>query len=210
LNITITRALTRIKSIDKLLEKELSANQTPFVVAVKKDSKIAGFENKESYMTAVKARLQSINALINEKTKLKNAILKSNSVTKVIIAGKEYTVSDAIAMKEIIEKKNLLLGKLNGDYAQASFTMDKENERAKVSAENYIINIFGSDKTSNKNLADEIENATKAYMDRNSYSLCDPISIKNKINELEKEIIEFRGEVDLVLSESNAKTSIEV
>jgi len=210
LNITITRALTRIKSIDKLLEKELSDNQTPFVVAIKKDSKIAGFENKESYMTAVKARLQSINALINEKTKLKNAILKSNSVTKVIIAGKEYTVSDAIAMKEIIEKKNLLLGKLNGDYAQASFTMDKENERAKVSAENYIINIFGSDKTSNKNLSDEIENATKAYMDRNSYSLCDPISIKNKINELEKEIIEFRGEVDLVLSESNAKTSIEV
>ena len=210
MNITITRALTRIKSIDKLLEKELSDNQTPFVVAIKKDSKIAGFENKESYMTAVKARLQSINALINEKTKLKNAILKSNSVTKVIIAGKEYTVSDAIAMKEIIEKKNLLLGKLNGDYAQASFTMDKENERAKVSAENYIINIFGSDKTSNKNLADEIETATKAYMDRNSYSLCDPISIKSKINELEKEIIEFRDEVDLVLSESNAKTSIEV
>lgn len=210
MNITITRALTRIKSIDKLLEKELSDNQTPFVVAIKKDSKIAGFENKESYMTAVKARLQSINALINEKTKLKNAILKSNSVTKVIIAGKEYTVSDAIAMKEIIEKKNLLLAKLNNDYAQASFTMDKENERAKVSAENYIINIFGSDKTSNKNLSDEIENATKAYMDRNSYSLCDPISIKNKINELEKEIIEFRGEVDLVLSESNAKTSIEV
>lgn len=210
MNITITRALTRIKSIDKLLEKELSANQTPFVVAVKKDSKIAGFENKESYMTAVKARLQSINALINEKTKLKNAVLKSNSVTKVIVAGKEYTVSDAIAMKEIIEKKNLLLGKLNGDYAQASFTMDKENERAKVSAENYIVNIFGSDKTSNKNLADEIENATKAYMDRNSYSLCDPISIKSKINELEKEIIEFRDEVDLVLSESNAKTSIEV
>jgi len=210
LNITITRALTRIKSIDKLLEKELSDNQTPFVVAIKKDSKIAGFENKESYMTAVKARLQSINALINEKTKLKNAILKSNSVTKVIIAGKEYTVSDAIAMKEIIEKKNLLLAKLNNDYAQASFTMDKENERAKVSAENYIINIFGSDKTSNKNLSDEIENATKAYMDRNSYSLCDPISIKNKINELEKEIIEFRGEVDLVLSESNAKTSIEI
>ena len=210
MNITITRALTRIKSIDKLLEKELSDNQTPFVVAIKKDSKIAGFENKESYMTAVKARLQSINALINEKTKLKNAILKSNSVTKVIIAGKEYTVSDAIAMKEIIEKKNLLLAKLNNDYAQASFTMDKENERAKVSAENYIINIFGSDKTSNKNLSDEIENATKAYMDRNSYSLCDPISIKNKINELEKEIIEFRDEVDLVLSESNAKTSIEV
>ena len=210
MNITITRALTRIKSIDKLLEKELSANQTPFVVAVKKDSKIAGFENKESYMTAVKARLQSINALINEKTKLKNAVLKSNSVTKVIVAGKEYTVSDAIAMKEIIEKKNLLLAKLNNDYAQASFTMDKENERAKVSAENYIINIFGSDKTSNKNLADEIETATKAYMDRNSYSLCDPISIKSKINELEKEIIEFRDEVDLVLSESNAKTSIEV
>jgi len=209
-NITITRALTRIKSIDKLLEKELSANQTPFVVAVKKDSKIAGFENKESYMTAVKARLQSINALINEKTKLKNAVLKSNSVTKVIVAGKEYTVSDAIAMKEIIEKKKLLLDKLNNDYAQASFTMDKENERAKVSAENYIVNIFGSDKTSNKNLADEIETATKAYMDRNSYSLCDPISIKSKINELEKEIIEFRDEVDLVLSESNAKTSIEV
>ena len=68
MNITITRALTRIKSIDKLLEKELSANQTPFVVAVKKDSKIAGFENKESYMTAVKARLQSINALINDYT----------------------------------------------------------------------------------------------------------------------------------------------
>lgn len=48
------------------------------------------------------------------------------------------------------------------------------------------------------------------FMEKNKLVIYDPISIKDKIEKLEKEIDEFLMEVDFVLSESNSRTTIEI
>ena len=45
---------------------------------------------------------------------------------------------------------------------------------------------------------------------KNTYELIDPAGIEDYIKKLEKDIIDFKNEVDYVLSESNATTFIEV
>ncbi len=47
-------------------------------------------------------------------------------------------------------------------------------------------------------------------MKKNTYELIDPAGIEDYIKKLEKDIIDFKNEVDYVLSESNATTFIEV
>ena len=55
-----------------------------------------------------------------------------------------------------------------------------------------------------------IEEFSKAYRNSNSWEVIDPVDLKSLIDKLEKEITIFENEVDVVLSESNATTFIEV
>ena len=68
--------------------------------------------------------------------------------------------------------------------------------------------MFGNKEGKTNN--DEIEKTKQQFIKSNTYELIDPISIKDKIDVLEKEIYEFTTEVDSVLSTSNAITEITI
>jgi hypothetical protein len=66
---------------------------------------------------------------------------------------------------------------------------------------------FGKD---SKAKSEEIDAIPKPYLENNAPRFIDPLDVKKKIEELANEISKFEAEVDVVLSEANAKTEIEI
>lgn len=204
----IQEALGKIKLLEKKYEKTL--NEGDFATAVKpNDTKVSGVQ-LEDWKTNQKARYDSLTDILAEINAIKCALNQSNAQTKVKIGGKEYTVAEAIYMKQNgVGYKKTLLKKLRENFDRINLFVNTKNEQTIQEAERFVIQMYGGDKaavTASTSSADEIDN----YYNRRKYDILDPISVLIKIKELEKEIDDFENEVDNVLSVSNATTLIEV
>ena len=93
----IHQALVELKTLDKRIDSAIQEGE--WVVANKhSNTKIGGIDLKD-FVDNVKSRHQKVTTLIARAEAIKRAVVNSNAVTKVIIAGKEYTVAEAIDMK---------------------------------------------------------------------------------------------------------------
>ena len=147
--------------------------------------------------------------LIKRYNAIKRAVTLSNAVTKVKINDTEYTVAEAIYMNNRgVEFDEMLLEELRNQYRKAQTKIAKNNEGLQEKAEQYVIGIYGSKE--GKVNTDDFEKAQKDFMTAHEYELVDPINILEKIEKLEEKITAFKAEVDAVLSESNATTTIEI
>lgn len=195
MKMTVTRALNELKLLDKRINKKI--NETTFITATK----------DTSLTLDAKADFESITTLISNRSKLKTAIMASNATTKVTIGGKVMTVVEAIEQKDSIEYKKSLLTQLKRNYQDVEqVTLHHErviDERLQALLEA----TFGKDGRTSDN---EIERISESFKEQNKLTILDPINVKSIIEELSNEIDTFESEVDFVLSESNAITTIEV
>ena len=205
-SMTIHRALSELKVIDKRISKNIQS-LVP-IGAVRKDGLVNNYYNQRDFEDNAKSEFQSVKDLIKRKESIKSAIVKSNSETTVTVGGKTMTVSDAITMKSSIALREELLRKLKSSFAEVKSTVDEVNERVEANAMRLAENALGKDnvKTSDK----EAESIINTYKASNSVSVVDPLKIDDLIKALSEEVENFQGEVDAVLSESNAITTIEV
>ena len=131
----------------------------------------------------------------------------SNAENKVEIANHVYSVAGAIERKRSITLEEDFLRRLKQQYTSARKRVEDENNQLPQKLENYLESVLG-DKVVRKQ--EDVEEYSKAFMKKNTYELIDPAGIEDYIKKLEKDIIDFKNEVDYVLSESNATTFIEV
>lgn len=204
MKMSIHRALAELKLLDKRVNKYI-AESLLYCTPKRKDEKNIGSDTLDEYKRKVQSNFDSIMALINRKEQIKAKIMYSNAVTKVIIAGEEMTVAEAIEKKNNIEYKQKLLERLKRDFYLANNQIETANSELPDRLESFLKATLG-DNPSTK----EIEAISKMFYDKNELTLYDPIDIEKKINDLEKEIDEFLTEVDFVLSESNSRVTIEV
>lgn len=202
---TIHRALTELKTLDSRIAK--ATNEAVIVLANRKaNDKINGITLDE-YKKAMQASHDKVVSLINYRNRLKSAIVQSNAVTKVTVAGEEMTVAQAIERKDSISYDENLLFQLQRQYREAINRVSRENDSLPGKLETYLINILGSKE---KQSEDEVKLHTETFMKRNEFELVDPINVTKVIEELEARINDFKSEVDAILSESNATTFIEI
>ena len=205
--ITITEALKELSLYDSKIRKVLES--ATFVGFKKKSSdkvgvfKVANFENN------AKASYQSALDLIRNRAKLKAAIVQSNAVTNVVIAGKTYTVAEAIERKNSIEYDEKLLRELQMQWQVATETILKENKKVDAQADRMLESFLGKD-SDNKVSEQELASITDPYKAKNEYELVDPLGAYEKIKALEAEIEAFKADVDTRLSISNSTTYIEI
>jgi len=204
--ITIHRALSELKLIDAKIAKNIQ-ELVPCGI-YQKDKLIEGFTKKEDFEKSARARLQSVHDLLKRKTLIKSAIVASNATTCVKIGEKEMTVADAITFKSVIVLKKELIDRLKGVYLNAQARMNKGNDTVNQNVQKLLEAALGKDNV--KTGAGEVEAIRKPYLDANEFHLFDPLSVQERIDELEKETAEFESNVDSVLSEINAVTFIEI
>lgn len=203
--ITITRALTQLKTAGGRIEKVI--NDGTFVgmtYATPTDE-----DAQKRKVDEIKSSFQSVTDLIEYHSLLKRRIAQSNAVTTVTIGGKEYTVTEALAAKETMRYNAMLLSKLKYAYTTTVAKLNKSQEAFRESLNEFVERQQESLKDIEES-ADILAKRVAEYTNKNQLVLQDPIGIVERINELEKEVNSFQEEIDYALSESNATTTIEV
>ena len=205
--ITITEALCELKLYDSKIQKAIINCQ--LVNTGKKSSDMLGHVKKDAFKDKAKADYQSINDLISNRDALKRAVVLSNATTNVTVNGEEMTVAAAIEKKSSIQYLKDLLIAMKDQYSDATRLMQRNNDKMEAQIDKMLESFVGkdSDKKVDKN---DLDNIAGTYRLANEFELVDPLSIADKIAELESYISGFEGAVDTSLSISNSITYIEV
>lgn len=201
--ITVARALSEIKLLDKRIQKE--TGNTVFVTYQKGKDNPKGFKDVNEAHSEISASLQKIKDLIARRNKIKSGIVQSNAITKVKISGKEYTVAEAIERKTSIAYEINLLNVLKRQFQSVSQQVDRANEDVERRLDAQLEQLYGSDR---KNT--DTQGVIDVFKSQNEVKLVDPIGLEKLIKSIEEEIDDFESEVDLALSESNALTVFEI
>lgn len=201
---TVTRALAELKLLDARITSSIA--KAKFVdVYKKKDGKTASFKTVEECEKEIKADFNSISDLIVRRDSIKKSVLMSNATTKITIGGKEYTVVEALDKKDSIKYTQEMLNKMKRSYTESLSLRNNTQASLEQQVNNMINTNLGSATKATDNDYDTI---AKPFIDANQINLIDPLKLGDKIDEIEKGIMEFESEVDFTLSESNAKTEI--
>ncbi len=206
---TIHRGLAELKLIDSRIEKSIILIEPTGMMQT--DKLVNGLYKKEDFEKDVKSKMQSINDLIERKNKIKSAIVKINGITEVKINEKTMTIADAINFKNVIKFKKLLIESLEKKHTSVKAKFTRENENVyNVALENAKI-MLGR-QTDDKATPDDkdVDGIMTPFIKRNEFLLIDPLNANELIKSLADEINDFETEVDAVLSEINAITTIEI
>lgn len=205
---SIHRGLGELKTLEKRINKEI--NSTRFI-GFKKNSATKEYNTglvSEEFELQAKSKTDCVKDLINRKKKFKEAIVNSNAITKVIVGTEEMTVASAIERKESIQYEKSLLQQMVIQYNQAITTVQKQNDKVENAIDEKVSVMLGGENAS-KN-SDMVKTFGENYRKENGWDIINPLELKAKIDELDYYITTFENEVDVILSESNATTFIEI
>lgn len=203
--ISVARGLSELKLLDSRIQRATSDSTFIGVKVGKKNP--SGYNSIEELEKEIKANYDSAKDLIERRNKVKSAIVVSNAVTMIEVAGEKMTVAEAIERKvSIIHDRRLLVSMKEG-YSFAQRLEERNNHQMNERLDKHLETLFGKDGKASSQANDEI---VKTFKADNEAVLIDPLKLRLKIEELEEEIVSFEAEVDLILSESNALTHITV
>lgn len=205
MKMTITRALVELKTLNKRITSAIDVLNPVTVVTGKNIPR--GFETRNDFEKEVNSKFESVNTLIARRKQIKSGIVTANAATYVEIAGVKMTIAEAIERKTSIALENALLHKLSSTYALNLKNHEQMEMKCNEQLHRLLEVNFGKD---SKAKTEEVDAITKPYLENNAPKFIDPLDVKKKIEELENSISKFIAEVDVVLSEANAKTEIEV
>lgn len=209
---TVHKALAELKIIDDRINNAIVSGT--YVIANKhSNTKIHGM-TIDDFKTSMKADFQKVSDLIARRNAIKRAVVASNAVTKVNVGDNEYTVAEAIEMKNHgMEFKNTFKNYIARQYTNAKNEFDKNSgEPLERRAENYVLSVIQAQPKDSKMAVDSdaMKNLRTQYIKDNTYDIIDPIGVKDVIEKLDNEISGFITEVDAALSVSNALTVLDI
>ena len=205
---TIHKALAELKILESRIMK--TVGDGTYCVANKHSNEKINGVSVEEYKKVMQGAYDKAVDLITRYKAIKKAVTLSNAKTVVKIGEEEYTVAEAIWMKNHgVEFDELLLNELREQYNKAQAKILKQNGNdLEQRAEQYVVGIYGSKE--GKTNTDDFEKTKQDFITSQTFELVDPIGILEKIEALEEKISVFKAEVDAVLSTSNALTVVEI
>lgn len=212
-SMTMQEALAKKKILESDITKRLSSGiygKSTFVSYTTDTAvTINGVESNE-YIKQMKSSFDSLKHLINNLTKLKIAINKSNAITTITVAGKEYTVADAIARYRALDIEkgfyNTCVNQYNNVIQNVQKTNDNVNDKDNISR--YMSNMLVSE-SAKKN--EQLYNTMlEDYKKNNLVHIVDPNNLKDALDPWANELNSFESEIHTALVTSNINTTIEV
>jgi hypothetical protein len=209
---TVHKALAELKIIDNRINNAIAEGS--YVVANKHSNEKIGGKTINDYKEHMKASHQKVCDLIARRNAIKRAVVLSNANTKVKVGNDEFTVAEAIEMKNHgMEFKATFLRTVAYQNQVAQTELNRNSGDAiEKRAEQYVLSVIQAQPKDAKMAidSDAMQALRKDYIKNNTYDLIDPLNVNKIIEELTDEINEFNTEVDAALSVSNALTVIEI
>lgn len=208
---TVHKALAELKTMDDRIAKAI--RDTTYVLAVKHSAEKINGMTVQNFKEKMRSGYQKATDLIARRDAMKRAVVLSNATTKVKVGENEYTVAEAIEMKNHgMEFRSALLRQMNSAYVAAQNELNRNSgETLEKKAEQYVLAVIAAQPKDSKMSVDSeaMKALRKTYIENNTYDLVDPLDVAKIMETLDAEINEFNAEVDAALSVSNALTVIE-
>lgn len=201
--ISVTRALAQVKSLNDRIAR---ATAQAFVSNVVGGKHPSGKPTQEVEVI-LKANLQSVQDLIAQRKLIKSAIVRSNAVTTVEVAGVTQTVAEAIERKSSIVLEQTLLNTLRVQLAQQQSVVERTNVQVQTRLDTLIQTAVGKDRKVDEA---ELKAITGPFEAQNKAEILDPSEAQKVVDALAADIDAFLLEVDFALSEVNATTKVDV
>lgn len=201
--ISVTRALAQVKSLNDRITRATAQSFVSNVVG----GKHASGKPAQEVAVLLAGNLQSVQDLIAQRKAIKAAIVRSNAVTSVTVAGVVQTVAEAIERKSSIVLEQQLLHKLRQEQAQQAAHVERTNVAVAARLDDLIKTAVGKDR---KVEAADLAAITGPFEAQNKAEVLDPSNVQKVIDTLAEDIDNFLLEVDFALSEVNAVTKIAV
>ena len=198
---SITRALAQVK----LIESKLGRTFAGFDVEV--NGKLKGFPNftTEQFEKEAQVEVNSFEDLFKNRLKIKSAIARANIDTKISLFGTEYSIIELIDLKNSSQYKKNVYTNLINNYNKCK--SDVINQDVKIENEvSKQVEVANSNKTQvSKDLTTTLTETYKTLWGGKIVGLD-----INKISKEKEELDKLVAEIDMILSEINSKTEIEV
>lgn len=207
--ISVTRALATLSKIEDKITKRINTLDTIHIARGEGDRKAipGSLVSVSAFESAAIADFQGLVDLMKVRDELKAAVVQSNAVTKVTVGGVEMTVAQAIERKRTIVFNEQLLAKLIAQYNHGKILLKKENSDFEMKLEQARAPYISRDKAPDPEQIKTVEAPVRLM---GTPSIVDPLNLADRIRSLEAEIEDFKSNVDFVLSESNARTEVEI
>lgn len=203
---SISRALVELKTLEKRIQKNIEQlSPVGLMLGQKPESTI---QSRPEFEKSAQAAYQQVQALIKRRRQIKNAIVQSNAVTQVHISGENMTVAEAIERKSSIALEKELKNTLWKKYGEKITQMEEHNHKIERQLFQLLQATYA--KPDHEVKPEDHDTIAIPFKENNLASLIDPLQLKATVFALEARIDAFEAEVDIALTESNARTEIEV
>lgn len=200
-----TQGLSTVRQTSRGMTREVNVD---FVALKPSNAKELAGMKIEDYSNLLKSNFDKYIHLIKNVEAYSAAIAQSNAVTKVTIAGVEYTVAEAIKKKENLPHMATLLACIKGEINAVQKKLIEMN--AKVD-DKWLetLKVLTNDGTIE--IKEEFINSQKEeFYAKNTYEIVDPYGLVGKIDTMIEAHNAFESEVDTVLTTSNTQTMITI
>lgn len=207
--ITITRALSKIKTLTAKCQDDIKNNV--FIGTI--PNNMVTSSTHDNLIKNLKANNSSFEDKLKEIIKLKKLIAESNLNHSISIVGKIVTVTEALAMKETMQLYHSFLLVLRRQYNKATDEVVSTNMRIAQNISTNTSEISSSADIDNSDLEARLAlNAKQLQESMGIQIVCsDPTQTTEEyINSMKQYYNTFVEEIDYVLSEHNAVTTIEI
>ena len=154
------------------------------------------------------AGYQSTVAILNNYITLKAAINEANAITKVEIAGKEYTIANAIARQRGLDQEEAMYSRMLSNINAINTEVENINSKylSPDAISRYISSVLGDSKKSDE----LIRQVTEDYKKEHEVEDYDPLNTEELATKKLEEIAQFREEIHYKLTQVNCTTEITV
>lgn len=198
---SITRALAQVK----LIESKLGRAFAGFDVEI--NGKLKYFPNftTEQFEKEALVEVNSFEDLFKNRLKIKSAIARANIDTKISLLDTEYSIIELIDLKNSSQYKKNVYTNLINNYNKCK--SDVVNQDVKIENEvSKQVEVANSNKTQvSKDLTTTLTETYKALWGGKIVGLD-----INKISKEKDDLDKLVAEIDMILSEINSRTEIEV
>lgn len=206
---TVTMTLYEALAKKKILEDKVNK-----ITPVRMCEKINGDNKNSADMTvdeiekAIKSNFDSSVAVVKNLAAIKAAINDANASTNVTIAGKQYTIANAIARFRALDIEENLYTRMRNNIAIIHNEVANHNRDMlspeKISA--YVANVLGDSKKDNE----LINQITEKYKREHTLYVFDPLNTEQLADKMLEDISKFREEIHYVLTKANCEREITV
>ena len=207
-SVTITRALSKIKILTDMINNDIKNNV--FITTV--PNSMLGSEEHANLVKSLTSSHTSLEDKIKEIVKLKRLIAESNLTSYLEVSGKRVSVTEALAMKETMEFYSRFLVTLRKQNTRSAEEVNHTNMRISQAIAGNTSDISSNSDIKNEDLEKRLALYAIQVQERMG------IKVVSATKETPEQLIEsikdyyndFVSEIDYLLSEHNAVTTIEL